>query len=341
MSYLLVGSQQRQRRILITVGAATIAAMLLAAAIALRLPDRSTPETIHLTLATPDVGQGVRIGSKVILHGVPVGEVDAVTTEDHGVELAIRLQRNAVDGVTDAFDFDYRPVNYFGVTVVNLRPHGGGRPLADGQRITRAAEGDYTMAAMLDRSSVIVNGVVTDRMMDVLRRTADYATGLAPLIETGFIATNAIAETQRRLPSDQLRSLDAVLDPLPGFADAAITGTTAIRAMPSGHEVVDNFGPMNETMQLIATGFFGPLGALLGSHAGDFTPSTEMVRALSDAMGQSMAKARGGDRLQALLAGLDSAYSGPDGDKALRVRVVLDSLPALASALPLPPGGPR
>lgn len=339
MSELLIGSERRQRRILLLTGAVTVAVLLITVFAAVRVTGREPGGTLHITVRTAYLGQGVAAGSAVMLHGVEVGRVESVHGgAGRGVELGIRLQRDQIGGLTDAVRFDYRPMNYFGVSALNLLPGTGGRALTDGQRLERAPEGDFTMAALLNRSSSVVNGVVTDRMVEVVRRIADYTDALAPLLEAGFTMANAIAETQQRMPDVQLRQLNTLLEPLPGFTEDAIAGVKALTEVPSAETVITNFGPMNATMRLIATGFFGPLGSLLGSHADDFTPLTEMLRTVSDLVSATLRKAQLGARLDQVLSGFESAYSGTDQDKSLKLRIVLDQLPALAAALPLPGG---
>lgn len=324
---------------LLSTGAITVVLLLIAVCVAVRSTGREPDGTLLVTVRTAYLGQGVAAGSAVMLHGVQVGRVESVHGgEGRGVELGIRLRRSQIGGLTDTVRFDYRPLNYFGVSALNLLPGTSGRVLTDGQRLDRAPEGDFTMASLLSRSSMVVNGVVTDRMVEVVRRIADYTDALAPLIEAGFTVANTVAETQRQLPDVQLRQLNTLLEPLPVFTDNVIGGITALTEVPSAELVITQFGPMNATMQLIATGFFGPLGALLGSHASDFTPLTEILRTVSDLVSSTLAKAQLGPRLDQVLAGVESAYAGPDQDKSLQLRIVLDQLPALAAALPLPGG---
>lgn len=320
-------------------GAATVVVLLIAVFAAVRISGREPNGTLQVTVRTAYLGQGVAAGSAVMLRGVQVGRVESVHGgEGRGVQLGIRLQRNQIGGLTDTVRFDYRPMNYFGVSAINLVPVAGGQALTDGQRLDRAPEGDFTMASLLSRTSTVVNGVVTDRMVEVVRRIADYTDALAPLIEAGFTVANAVAETQQRTPDVQLRQMNTLLDPLPVFTDDAINAVKALTDIPSAEMVITQFGPMNATMQLIATGFFGPLGALLGSHAADFTPLTEVLRTVSDLVSATLRKAQLGPQLDQLLSGFESAYTGPDQDKSLKLRVMLDQLPALAAALPLPGG---
>ncbi|MFF2555029.1 hypothetical protein ACFVUS_28775 [Nocardia sp. NPDC058058] len=339
MSELLAGSAQRQRRVLLVTGVVTVMVLLIAVFAAVRISGREPEGVLHLTLRTAYLGHGITAGSTVVLHGVEVGRVDAVHGgHAGGVEIGIRLRRNQIGGLTDTVRFDYRPMNYFGVSALNLLPGPGGRALTDGLRLDRAPEGDFTMASLLSRTSTVVNGVLTDHMVEVVRRIAEYTDALAPLIEAGFAVADAVAETQRQMPDVTLRQLNTLLDPLLLFTDDAISAVEAVREVPSAEVVIDNFGPMNDTMQLIATGFFGPLGALLGSHAADFTPLTEIVRTVSDLVSVTLRKAQLGSRLDQVLSGFESAYTGTDQDKSLKLRIVLDQLPALAAALPLPGG---
>ncbi|WP_297615056.1 hypothetical protein [Nocardia sp.] len=339
MSELLAGSERRQRRVLLLTGVVTVVVLLIAIFAAARISGREPGGVLHVTVRTAYLGHGIAAGSTVVLHGVEVGRVESVHGgQVRGVEIGIGLQRNQIGGLTDAVGFDYRPMNYFGVSALNLLPGAGGKALTDGLRLDRAPEGDFTMASLLSRTSTVVNGVVTDRMVEVVRRIADYTDALAPLIEAGFTVADALAETQQRMPDVQLRQLNTLLDPLPVFTDDAISAVKAVREVPSAETIINKFGPMNDTMQLIATGFFGPLGALLGSHTQDFTPLTEILRTVSDPVSSTLQKAQLGTRLDQVLSGFESAYTGPDQDKSLKLRIVLDQLPALAAALPLPRG---
>lgn len=187
MSELLAGSERRQRRILLLTGTVTVVVLVIAIFTMMRITGREPGGTVQITVRTAYLGQGVAAGSAIMLHGVEVGRVESVhAAAGHGVELGIRLQRNQIGGLTDTVRFDYRPMNYFGVSALNLLPGVGGQILTDGQRLDRAPEGDFTMAALLTRSSMVVNGVVTDRMVEVIRRIADYTDALAPLLEAGF-----------------------------------------------------------------------------------------------------------------------------------------------------------
>lgn len=339
MSDLLAGSDRRQRRIMVLAGVLTVCVALACLLVVVRKPTSVAADTIRITVRTTYLGPGVRPDTQVLLRGVEVGRVESVRPRAAGgIDMAIRLRRSGIAGLTDTFDFDYRPQNYFGVTGVHLMPGLGGEPLSDGTRLTRTPRGDHTMSALLRRAGQLAGGTHTGELVEVVRRVADYTTALAPLLEAGILVTGLLAETQRGTPVELLDRLHAINGPLPDFVDHAISAETALRQIPSARAVLDDFAPMDVTMQLIATGFFGPVGALLGSHATDFTPLTEIVRTLSDVVTATLRKARAAVPLDTVLSGIDSAYTGPDGDKSLKLRIAVQALPFLDGALPGPGG---
>ena len=122
-------SEANQARILTRVGLAVIAVVAMAVALIAVNPLRRDDHRIALVISTEYVGQGVADGSPVVVHGVRVGEVDAVSSRpEGGAVLRLRLARDTAAELTDTIGLDFRPANYFGITGVNLVPGAGGAP---------------------------------------------------------------------------------------------------------------------------------------------------------------------------------------------------------------------
>ena len=83
---------------------------------------------------TPYVGEGVDNGHGVVIHGVKVGQVTRRRADlpAGGVRLNADLQTDSIAGLTNTVKVDFRPVNYFGVTGINLIAESGGQALHEG-----------------------------------------------------------------------------------------------------------------------------------------------------------------------------------------------------------------
>ena len=151
---------------------------------------------ISVTIDTPYVGQGVAKGTAVVMHGVKVGEVTDVANLAGG---SCSAQRCAPAGpatrLTSTMNFDFRPVNYFGVTGINIMPNTGGQALRDGMRINTVPKGNFTLQALLYRFGEVSAGVLTPQLIQVTDRATRYLDALDPLVETMLITANAVAES--------------------------------------------------------------------------------------------------------------------------------------------------
>ncbi|WP_142277613.1 MlaD family protein, partial [Mycobacterium timonense] len=128
MTSLLRGSEEDQARTRARIGAAAVLLVVIALTVNFAVnPFARTKNLISVALETPYVGQGVAGGTPVIMHGVKVGEVTAISSLPGGhVRLNADLQSGPTAGLTDAMGIDFRPSNYFGVTGINLTPGEGG-----------------------------------------------------------------------------------------------------------------------------------------------------------------------------------------------------------------------
>lgn len=315
-------------------------------------PHVHRPDGLPLSVDVPYVGPGVADGTKVILHGAEVGEVTKLVETSPGtVRMDLRLRADDVGGLTNSFDLDYRPENYFGVTAVNLIANPGGSPLVSGSTVSKTPTGDFTMSTMLERGSLAVDGSLTQSMIASLDKVIHYTDGLTPLIQSGILVADHVADTQQALPAELLRETNDILAVLPGFDSRTIDALYAIydgkynRRADGSTGVDDAFMDKTDAgLGLAANSLFGKAGQLLKSHGTQLTPDAALVQALIGALPDVLDNGALPDTLSTLIDRYNAALRGPDGRRTLNLRLVLDDLPMIAApvALMVPaPGGHR
>ncbi|MCC3312274.1 hypothetical protein [Nocardia africana] len=298
---------------------------------------------IVMNIDTPYVAPGVTEGTHVMLHGTTVGTVTELTRiAGEQVRLRIALQHQRIGGLTDAFDIDYRPENYFGVTAVNVVGGTGGMPLSSGLVVRRKPLGDFSMSTMIERGSLVVDGTLTRDMVDTLDKVVKYTDGLTPMVQTGIVVADRVAKTQRALPSASLSAFNDIAEVLPNFSREATAGLYGIFDTKYNHKSDGSFGVDDAYLDNAGAGLglasgklFGAAGALLASHGNELTPVVQAVQALTDTIPSVLADGSLTGKLQTLVVqyNRDFATSGPA--RTLQLRVVLDRLPALAAPLGL------
>ncbi|ORA11431.1 MlaD family protein [Mycobacterium arosiense] len=226
MTILHVNSHD-ETRLLTRVGAISLAVIVVAAAIYL-FADTFTSkprEVIAVAIETPYVGQGVADGTPVLMRGVKIGQVTAVSSiSGGGVRLKADLQKGPTQGLTDALTIDFRPSNYFGVTGINVTPAPSGGPLRDGMQLRITPKGNFSLQALLYRLGELSNGVLNQRLISVVQRGTQYVDAFTPLLETALIVGSSVAKVQTVSTERLLRNTTGVSVAFPGFVDA-LTGT--------------------------------------------------------------------------------------------------------------------
>jgi hypothetical protein len=340
----LRGTDAQQARVV------TLAALVMIATVAVVVfgmvwvrPHVEKPGGIPLSIDVPFVAPGVGKGTKVILHGAEVGEI--VGLENHGngtVRMSLSLDPGQVRGLTDAFDVDFRPENYFGISAVNLISKAGGDHLVAGQILNRMPTGDYTMSTMLEKGSIAVDGTLTDSMIQSLNKVIKYTDGLTPMIQTGIVFANRVAQTQQAMPSVLISRANDILAVMPAFSQQAIDmlynayGNDFNRQGPGGSLGVNEavMADVEKGLYLTANNLFGSAGKLLASHEQELTPGTQLVQELVDALPHMLDGGAMPDKLSTLVDRYSRAFSSaPSGSKTLNMRVILDNLPGVAAPL--------
>jgi hypothetical protein len=82
-----------------------------------------------------------------------------------------------------------------------------------------------------------------------------------------------------------------------------------------------------------SVGVFADVGKLESKHVGDLLPVTDTVKALTDVVPPLIRPAGFAHLLAELRSRFEKMYAGTPEQRALRVRIVLDSLPGVAAPL--------
>ncbi|WP_145011468.1 MlaD family protein [Mycobacterium marseillense] len=369
---LLRGSDEDQARIRARIGAIAILIVVVGVTVNFAVkPFARTKNVISVAIETPYVGQGVVGGTPVIMHGVKVGEVTAISSVPGGrVRLNADLQSGPTTGLTDAMGIDFRPSNYFGVTGIDLTPADGGQPLRSGAQISVIPKGNFALQALLYRLGELSNQVVTDQLVHVVERATRYTDALNPLLETMIIVTTTTANVQKVSTAQLLRNTTGINVAFPGIVDALIntgdmwvrsdmgTGFNADRAVKEnpfvstydtalGNYYNDSihlmqsdpdkfvFGRWGEWLVGAKTDLFGPVGHLLSSHVYELFPVVDSIRALTDVVPKLVPPTNIADTLRELRTRLERMYTGSGEERALQARVILDEIPSVAAPIGL------
>lgn len=366
---MLRGSQKRQDRVLLTIGSAVVLCIALVVTLVVVRPFGGRgKDQLLVAINAPFVGQGVEAGTPVVLHGVKVGQVTGVSTSaGGGVRLDTELQAGPTSGLTDTMNVDFRPINYFGVPGINLVPNAGGQALRDGSDISLMPTGNFTLSELLKQLGDVSESSLTPQLVAVVDRVTRYTDGLNPLFETAVTVTRAVDAVQT-VPSEQLlNNLTTSVAAFPPFSDAAIeAGTRFVKydyypgqirnpANSSASRLefpylVDTDVPdiavytpeefqntVIATMDTIEKGVFAAVGKLLSSHVDDLFPLILGIKSVTD-MGPVMFRPEDiAQKLAELRDRFFRLYNGDGNQRAVSVRILLDSLPGVAAPLGIAP----
>ena len=342
---LLQGSAESETRTLNIIGAIVVLICLAVAGFIIYKPFQGRPnDVISMAIDTPYIVQGVVKGTAVVMHGVQVGEVTEVTNlPGGGARLNTHLQKAPVAGLTDTMKIDFRPANYFGVTGINITPGFGGQILRDGVHISTVPKGNFTLQALLTRLGQLSTGVMTPKLIDVIERVTRYADGLNPLIETVLITTEAVAKVQKTSTARLLKNTTGIAVVIPSLLNETTNlGDSISRAddnwLHSGIGDVSRDAYVNEllpTFELTAKHLFGSIGKLEGAHVHDLLPLVNGIQAFTDVIPPLVRPDGFAQMLVELRSRFEKMYAGTPDQRALKVRIVLDSLPGVAAPLGL------
>lgn len=292
-------------------------------------------DRISVTIDTPYLGQGVKEGTVLVMHGVKVGVVTTVASlRDGGVRLVSELQKAPASGLTDAMNIDFRPINYFGVTGVNIIATPGGQPLHDGMQIHTVPQGNFALQALLSRLGEVSVGTLTPQLISTIDRAAQYTDALTPLIETMLTALQTVAGVQTVSTAQLLANATGVGVAFPSFVDSAVYASDHLLARGLGRVTEDFYqNRLHRWTEIASTQLFGSVGRLETKYVDDLLPAIDGIKALTDPIPALIRPDDFGQTLVELRTRYEKMFAGPPDQRALQVRIVLDSLPGVAAPL--------
>ncbi|OBI80323.1 hypothetical protein [Mycobacterium sp. 1245805.9] len=338
---LLRGSQESQDRKLTIAGIVVVLSAIAVGFVVVWHPSASeTPARISVAIDTPYVGQGVRDGTAIVMHGVQVGVVKTISSlPGGGVRLQSDLQKGPVAGLTDTMKIEFRPINYFGVTGITLAAGSGGQQLRNGMQITTVPQ-NSTLQAVLSRLGQVSVSALTPRLISVIDRIVQYTDGLTPLLETVLIATHAVADVQTVSTERLLATTTGVSVAFPTFTDALLGSGEDFTAVPRRYNDEQWRNGVQEAYRVGSTELFGGFGRLESNYVDDLLPAIDGVKALTDPVPALVRPDDFANTLVQLRTRLQKLFAGNGDQRALQVKIVLDNLPGVAAPLAAM-GGPQ
>jgi hypothetical protein len=339
---LINGPVEAERRKLTIVGAAVALCFAVTVLLVMAHPfGGRAADLISVVIDTPYVGQGVADGTAIVMHGVTIGQITSTASRPGGgVRLNADLQKKPIGGLTDTMHIDFQPINYFGVTGINLIAGTGGKALQDGMHINTEPTGNFTLQALLSRLGQVSIGALTPKLIQVIDRATRYTDALDPLIETALIAANAIAHVQTVSTAQLLANATGITAVFPGFVDATMdAGDDLQHYVDYAHfDLLDQNdedfkNKSNATQEEASKGLFAAVGKLEATHVDDLLPMVDTVRALTDVVPPLIRPDGFVQTLAEVRSRFEKMYGGTAEQWALQVRIVLDSLPGVAAPL--------
>ncbi len=192
-------------------------------------------DTSRVTTTLDTAGGSISSGSDVKMAGLVVGRVDSITGDQDGVELALTMDNDQIDGIPSSVKARVLPASVFGTTYVDLVAQGRteGRSLRAGDRIEQDtsvptlelqqaldsvdrlvdALGPAELNATLTSLATALEGQggQLGRTIEVVDRLLDKVIADMPLIreDLALLATNL--ETISRIAPDLLDATDDAL----------------------------------------------------------------------------------------------------------------------------------
>lgn len=271
----------------------------------------------------------------MVMHGVKIGEVTGVTSlPGGGVRISGDLQKDSSTGLTDTMGIDFRPINYFGVTGINLVAGPGGQPLRNGMQLATVPRGNSTLQALLSRAGDISESALTPQLISVIDRTVRYTDALTPLIETMLIAMGTVADVQTVSTAKLLANSTGVAVAFPAFTNGFVGGGYNFSHTSAATVSDKDFQTTYKVyLDLLAGDFFNALGRLESKYIDDLLPTIDMTKLLTDTVPAVTRPDQFGQTLTEIRTRLEKLFAGTPEQRALQVHIVLDSLPGVAAPL--------
>ena len=190
-----------------------------------------------------------------------------------------------------------------------------------------------------------------------------YTDGLNPLFETAVTIARAVQAVQTDSTEDQVTKLSSAVSVVPPFADEGIVaarriidysyypGQTREPAASAGPRyeypflrdaITPSLGDYSEeyfqahfikSLDAAQKGLFAVVGKLLSSHVDDLIPLVSGIKAITDTGPVLLRPEDLAEKLAELRSRFEKLYAGNGDQHAISVRILLDSLPAVAAPM--------
>ncbi|MGI5217832.1 MlaD family protein [Nocardia sp. CA-290969] len=349
-AYSLPGTEIGPRRARI-LGVVTIALVLIAVVVHRMVPSGAPAGTIHVTLLTVQVGEGVAAGTDVRLDGVRVGSVSSIDRLGSGRQrISLSLQSSQLFGLTDGSSVDFAMGNLFGISAVDLHSGGGGALLTDGATIDLTGRNagrlrDATLSALLESTGGLTTDVLTPKLAALLGQAARDVRALSPILQAMGTTVRAFTDTQQMPPSLLFHRFGSALEGVP----ALISGGVEVLYSAYSNEYLstpehrDRYARMFADIQ---SQLLPATAQTLNTGQRYFAEFIPLMTAVLDRLSGSVSSPHRSDRqLSDLLDRLAAAFTDTPNGPVLDATVDLAVVPALGTplstvfGLPPAPGG--
>ncbi|MGX1806066.1 MlaD family protein [Nocardia sp. NPDC055321] len=324
-------------------GAVLVTLAVLAGGWALR-PDPNAADGLRIALRTEHIGDGVVLGTEVLLDGVTVGEVVGIAPDERGTQrISLALDRSQLGGVDDSFQVDYAPSNLFGISALELRRGAGGSPLSpdvvvDLTGARSALVQDATMSNLMRTLTQVTTEVLTPELASTLARLASDIGAFTPLAQALVVLGRTVADTTTVAPSELLGGYGSALTGGARFADALFEVMNSVYHIDV---LRTDRGRFDATIAMVVDRLFPALRNTLYGARGEFSEYAGMLAPMLAAAASTVpAPERSGAELATLIENLRSTMPDTPDGPVLEVDVDLSLVPVLG--IPdVAPGGAR
>ncbi|GAA4400423.1 hypothetical protein GCM10023147_39020 [Tsukamurella soli] len=274
-----------------------------------------------LTLRSPNVAAGIIDGAPVKLNGLQVGKVSDVKSLGHGVQgVVLTMNPDQVKGITNSVEAAFSAGNLFGVSEVELIPHGGGDALRNGEEITpQLPITDNTVSNIITTLGDVNNDAIRPHMSEIMNNVDLSTSAMLPLITALGTVAQSVQDTQRLSTSQTFPVIARVL----GGADQTVS--SLLPALSNDFE----FQPVHD--QAWVANAIGTEDAI-SNHTDSLSARLEQILNPSSVKGLSQATPVLVDTLTPLLTYFPNA-----GALGIKIGQLLDNI---RSGMPNTPNGP-
>lgn len=213
-------------------------------------------------------------------------------------------------------------------------------------RVARYTDGFNPLFETLVNATTAVADVQKVTTANLLAKTAIISTTLPPFMNEMIIMLARFADFQYYPypgdPSGRFPETPPPISPaaspkklFPPYLEYTFVRNSSEESDDYMNNVEDRF------LELASGGLFAAVGRVLRSHSDDLLPLIQGIKAVSDPMPSLLRPGDIAQTLAELRSRFEKLYGGNGEQRALQVRILLDSLPGVAAPLGIVTGGRR